>query len=38
MALAKDISPNLLIHGLPDARLIDVATAAGFTHASASET
>ena len=38
VALAKDISPNLLIHGLPDARLIDVATAAGFTHASASET
>jgi hypothetical protein len=37
VALARDISPNLLIHGLPDLRLIDVATAAGFTHASASE-
>jgi len=38
VAMARDISPNLLIHGLPDPRLIDAATAAGFTHASASET
>jgi hypothetical protein len=37
VALARDVSPNLLIHGLPDLKLIDVATAAGFTHASANE-
>jgi len=37
VALAKDVSPNLLIHGLPDSKLIDAAAAAGFTHASASE-
>jgi len=37
VALARDISPNLLIHGLPDPKLIDVAAAAGFTHASTSE-
>ena len=32
--LAHDIAPNVLIHGLPRADLIDEATAAGFTHAS----
>ena len=37
VALARDISPNLLIHGLPDPRMVDLATAAGFTHASTSE-
>jgi len=37
VALAKDISPNLLIHGLPSRKLVDAASAAGFTHASASE-
>jgi len=36
-ALSRDVSPNLIIHGLPNTRLVDVATAAGFTHASTSE-
>jgi hypothetical protein len=36
-AIARDIAPNVLIHGLPRAELIDEATAAGFTHASAIE-
>jgi hypothetical protein len=36
-AMAKDISPNLVIHGLPDAKLVAVAMAAGFTHASVIE-
>ena len=33
-AVAKDISPNLLIHGLPDAKLVDVAGKSGYSHAS----
>jgi len=32
---AQGLSPNLIIHGLPNPALIDAATAAGFTHASA---
>ena len=32
---AQGLSPNLLIHGLPNPQLIDTAGAAGFTHASA---
>ena len=36
-ALSRDVSPNLLVHGLPNLKLIDVATAAGFTHASTTE-
>jgi len=35
--LARDVSPNLLIHGLPDVRMIEVAASAGFTHASVAE-
>jgi len=34
VALARPISPNLLIHGLHDQRQVDLAAAAGFTHAS----
>ena len=37
VALSKDVSPNLLIHALPDAKMVDQATAAGFTHASVAE-
>jgi hypothetical protein len=37
VTLARDISPNLLVHGLPNPKLIDVATAAGFTHASTND-
>jgi hypothetical protein len=37
VALARDISPNLLIHGLPDPKMVELAAAAGFTHASTSE-
>ena len=33
-SMARDIAPNVLIHGLPNADLIDDATTAGFTHAS----
>jgi hypothetical protein len=33
-SMARDIVPNVLIHGLPNADLIDEATTAGFTHAS----
>ena len=33
-AAAQGLSPNLIIHGLPHAGLIDAAAAAGFTHAS----
>lgn len=33
--LARDIAPNVLVHGLPRPEMIDDATAAGFTHASA---
>ncbi len=36
-ALSRDVSPNLLVHGLPNLKLIDVAAAAGFTHASTTE-
>jgi hypothetical protein len=32
--LAREIAPNVLVHGLPSADMIDEATAAGFTHAS----
>ena len=35
--LAREVSPNLLIHGLPDPRLIDAAAAAGFSHGSTTE-
>jgi hypothetical protein len=35
VAAARTISPNLVIHGLPAQTLIDAATAAGFSHASA---
>jgi hypothetical protein len=31
---AQGVSPNLIVHGLPLATMIDEATAAGFTHAS----
>jgi hypothetical protein len=34
--LAREIAPNVLVHGLPRPELIDDATAAGFTHASVS--
>ena len=37
IALSKDVSPNLVLHALPDQKLIDHAAAAGFTHASAAE-
>ena len=33
-SLARDIAPNVLVHGLTRPELIDEATAAGFTHAS----
>ncbi len=33
-SLARDITPNVLVHGLPSPEVIDEATAAGFTHAS----
>jgi hypothetical protein len=33
--LARDITPNVLVHALPRMDLIDQAAAAGFTHASA---
>ena len=36
VALAKPVSPNLLIHGLSYSRQIDLASAAGFSHASVS--
>jgi hypothetical protein len=32
--MARDITPNVLIHGLPRPEMVDDATAAGFTHAS----
>lgn len=32
--MARDIAPNVLIHGLPRPEMVDDATAAGFTHAS----
>ncbi len=35
VAAAQPLSPNLIIHGLPIPGLIDAATAAGFSHASA---
>ena len=35
VAAAQGLSPNLIIHGLPGAGLIDAATTAGFSHASA---
>ncbi len=35
VAAAQGLSPNLIIHGLPNAGLIDAAAAAGFSHASA---
>ncbi|MDR3509973.1 MAG: hypothetical protein P4L64_18970 [Caulobacteraceae bacterium] len=34
-AAATDINPNVIIHGLPNPLLIDMAASAGFTHASA---
>ena len=36
VAIARDVSPNLLVHGLRDPKQVDMATAAGFTHASVS--
>ncbi len=37
VALSKNVSPNLLLHGLPDPRMVDQAASAGFTHASVGE-
>jgi hypothetical protein len=33
-AFAREVAPNVLIHGLPAPEMVDEATGAGFTHAS----
>jgi hypothetical protein len=33
-SIARDVAPNVIIHGLPRPEMVDAAGAAGFTHAS----